>query len=429
MLLGACGLFNAEQPVASSRSTAEAAITTTKAAADPSAPVATAKPAPKAPLAQPVNFEQAVDRAGDKVFSDALERLGSEQRTVVIDPLIDANTGAQTASTVLMGDQLKTMLKKSFPTWEVQPFTRDALATKPLLVIGTLTPVNNKGDADLAPDAFRIWLTLIDLRTGRVVSKHVNRATMETVDLRPLKFYGDSPSWTKDRTVAGYINSCQINTNVGDLADPIYLEHLPASALVNEAIVAYGAGNLVEARNLYREARTLADPGDLRVSNGLYLTNWRLGDLSAAKDAFDGIVAFGLETGRLPLKFLFRTGSTGFSQIGDWPEQYRIWLASLAQQGSKFESCMTVVGHSSGTGDPDANQVLSQRRAKTVEHLLQRNNRDLTPRLSAIGMGSKEMLVGVGTDDLRDALDRRVEFRVVECAGIWRTAPAPKPGR
>jgi hypothetical protein len=36
-------------------------------------------------------------------------------------------------------------------------------------------------------------------------------------------------------------------------------------------------------------------------------------------------------------------------------------------------------------------------------------------RLKSDGVGSREALVGLGTDDIRDALDRRVEFRVVNC--------------
>jgi hypothetical protein len=31
-------------------------------------------------------------------------------------------------------------------------------------------------------------------------------------------------------------------------------------------------------------------------------------------------------------------------------------------------------------------------------------------------MGSSQNLSGLGTDDMRDALDRRVEFKVKECA-------------
>ena len=36
-------------------------------------------------------------------------------------------------------------------------------------------------------------------------------------------------------------------------------------------------------------------------------------------------------------------------------------------------------------------------------------------RLRTEGKGWDETMVGSGTDDLRDALDRRVEFKVVNC--------------
>jgi outer membrane protein OmpA-like peptidoglycan-associated protein len=58
---------------------------------------------------------------------------------------------------------------------------------------------------------------------------------------------------------------------------------------------------------------------------------------------------------------------------------------------------------------------LSARRAEAVQKLMVQGNRRITPRLSAVGAGSKEALVGLGTDDQRDALDRRVEFRVIDC--------------
>jgi hypothetical protein len=36
----------------------------------------------------------------------------------------------------------------------------------------------------------------------------------------------------------------------------------------------------------------------------------------------------------------------------------------------------------------------------------------------AIGKGFEENLVGSGTDDLRDAIDRRVEFVVIDCSQL-----------
>ena len=404
-------------PVAAAPATIAAAPTRPVPAAapatTPTAAPATAQTEFVAP--PPIKFEDAVTRAGRQLFRDAQAHLGNEPRLLVVDPLIDANTGGQTVSTAKMGDDLEALAKKDFRSYAVTPLTRNTLATKPLLLIGTLTPVNVERSIDKQPDAFRVWLTLIDLRTGKVVAKALDRATVESVNSEPLPFYRDSPTWHKDATIMGYINSCQVNTKIGDLADPNYLSRLPAAAVINEAILAYDDGKVPAANGLYKEAQPIADPGDLRVLNGLYITNWQLGKKEEARDAFGKLVTSGLELKRLPMKLLFQPGKTSFVAMGDLPAQYQIWIASIAQQAGKADSCVRVVGHTSRTGNARANETLSRQRAEVVQRMLERDNRALASRLSSSGAGSKEALVGLGTDDQRDALDRRVEFRVVDC--------------
>lgn len=381
------------------------------------APAAAPAPRAQAELVapDPVRFEDSVSRAARALFTQAQAQLGQETRLLVVDPLIDANTGGQTVSTARMGAQLESVVQTSFRSWAVTPLTRNTLATKPLLLIGTLTPVNIERSIDKTPDAYRVWLTLIDLRTGKVVAKALDRATVDSVNAEPLPFYRDSPTWHKDNTIQAYINSCQVNTRIGDPADPGYLARLPAAAVLNEAILAYDEGRIPVAQRLYKEAEPIADPGDLRVLNGLYLTSWQLGQRDAARDAFGKLVSSGLELKRLPVKLLFQPGRTTFNQVGDLPQQYQLWISSLAQQAGKAESCVRIVGHTSRTGSARANETLSRQRAEAVQRLLEQNNRALGARLSAAGAGSREALVGLGTDDLRDALDRRVEFRVVDC--------------
>lgn len=364
---------------------------------------------------EPIPFEGAVARAGQDLFAQARLQLGNETRTLVVDPLIDANTGGQTVSTARMGTQLEAIVKTKYGGWAVKPLTRQSLAEKPLLLIGTLTPVTVRPSVDTVPDAFRVWLTLIDLRTGKVIAKQIDRATAGSVDAEPLPYYRDSPTWHKDKTVLGYINSCQINTKIGDPANPEYLARLPGAAVVNEAILAYSDGKIPLANKLYKEAEPLADPGDLRVLNGLYLTSWQLGQRQAAAEAFEKLVDSGLEAKRLPVKMLFQPGRTSFNTVGDLPQQYQIWLTSLAQQTGKASACVRIVGHTSRTGSTRANETLSRQRAEAVQKMLEQRNRSLGTRLTAAGVGSREALVGLGTDDQRDALDRRVEFRVVDC--------------
>ncbi len=143
-----------------------------------------------------------MQRAGEKLLSDALGVLGDGPRELVIDPLIDANTGQQTAASVTMGGQLARLIADKYPMWKVQPLSRKALSNAPLLMIGTLTPVDLNDTGPAGPDAFRIWLTLADLRTGRIVAKRLDRATPASVNAEPTRYFRDSPTWHKDRTVS-----------------------------------------------------------------------------------------------------------------------------------------------------------------------------------------------------------------------------------
>lgn len=74
-----------------------------------------------------------------------------------------------------------------------------------------------------------------------------------------------------------------------------------------------------------------------------------------------------------------------------------------------------IVGHISRAGPEPLNDQLSLLRAGTIKQKLEYDVPDLHTRTIANGVGSKENLVGSATDDARDALDRRVEFKVVDC--------------
>ena len=377
------------------------------------APPAPAPAAPPPPV--PAPFAVTLARAGEKLLQEAQVIVGTGPRELIIDPLIDANTGQQTAGTVAMGVQMAALIKTRAPTWNVRPLTRSSLSNGPLLLIGTLTPINTRNKADEVADAFRICLVLIDLRSGKLIAKKVDRSTAETVNAEPTVLFRDSPTWNRDKTILAYIKSCQ-GSSPGDTIDPNYLIRLPASALLNEANIAYGEGKLADAYKLFHDARLVAEPDDLRVLNGLYLTSWKTGRKKEAGDAFGQIVAVGLDAKRLPIKVFFNPGSTTLLANADLQAQYALWMREVAAQVGGRETCMKVIGHTSKTGQAAANETLSQRRAAVIKQGLERQNRKLAPRLTADGVGSRETLVGLGTDDLRDALDRRVEFRTVDCS-------------
>ena len=387
--------------------------TTPAPAPAPAAPAVASPPAP--PASPPAPFPEVVERAGAPLLRDARAVVGAAPRELVIDPLIDASTGQQTAGTVQLGQQLGTLVKARMPSWSQRPLTRTSLSSQPLLLIGTLTAINTKGARDENADAFRVCLALLDLRSGKVVAKRVDRATLATVSAEPTPFYRDSPTWALDRTALAYIRSCQ-GSAAGDSVDPGYLLRLPASAIVAEAQAAFAENKAADAYRLFREAQPLADPDDLRILNGLYLASWRTGKKKEATETFGRIVGIGLDSKKLPIKIFFNPGQTTLLGSPDLQTQYAIWLREVAFQVGVRETCMKVVGHTSRTGTPAANLALSQRRAALVKQTLERLNKSLDSRLSSEGVGASEIIVGLGTDDMRDALDRRVEFRTVDCA-------------
>ena len=85
----------------------------------------------------------------------------------------------------------------------------------------------------------------------------------------------------------------------------------------------------------------------------------------------------------------------------------------IADHSAKSAACLQVTGHTSASGSPALNEQLSVLRAEYVKQRLQTDNPSLTGHLIAAGEGSKQALVGTGADDASDALDRRVEFKVI----------------
>jgi outer membrane protein OmpA-like peptidoglycan-associated protein len=381
------------------------------AGASPAPPPLAAPPEP----APPAPFTEVVARAGEQLLRDAQSAIGGGPRELVIDPLIDASTGQQTAGTVQMGQQLSALIKSRVPQWNVRPLTRTSLSNRPLLLIGTLTAINMKNAKDGNADAFRVCLVLIDLRTGKLIAKRLDRATLATVAAEPTPFFRDSPTWALDQTAVAYVKSCQ-GSSPGDTVDPGYLMRLPAAAVINEAQAAFAENKPAEAYRLLHEVQPIADPDDLRILNGLYLASWRTGKKKEAAEIFGRIVGVGLDTRKLPIKIFFNPGATTLLASADLQAQYAVWLREVALQVGVRETCMKVVGHTSRTGDAAANVVLSEKRASVVKQTLERQNKSLASRLASEGVGSREVIVGLGTDDLRDALDRRVEFRTVDCS-------------
>ena len=413
IVVAALALFTlscADSPTAPSGAAPKSAPAAQAAAPSPS-------PAPAVPpiLQQPIQpLDEAVLRAANNLFANAQVVAPPERHALVIDPLIDGLTGVQSKATLSMEQKISNLARAAYPKFDVQPFTTATIAKAPVLLIGTFTTINGKAQTSGQRDAYRICLALADLRTGKIVAKGIARAQLTNVDLTPLPYYADSPIVAPDKVTEGYVKSCQ-GTRVGDAVDPAYLDNIVASAVINDAVRAYNEKRYKEALDIYRGVQGTGKGDQLRVYNGIYLASAKLGRRADATEAFGKIVDFGLASKRLSVKFLFAPGSTQFVSDPQVSGQYAMWLREIATHTAKTSACLDIVGHTSASGSDPVNERISLQRALYVKQRLDADAAALKTRTQAVGMGSQENLIGIGSDDAKDALDRRVEFKVVDC--------------
>ena len=386
---------------------------TPPAAATPAAPAATPAAAPAAIPVQP--FGDAVLKAAADLFAKANLPAG-DKFEIVIDPLIDGVSGSQSTATRDIGRRLEAFLKTKDKRFDVKPFNAASVAKSPLLLIGTFTAINTENQAAGPKDAYRFCLALADLKSGKIVGKGVARAKPEGVDTNPTAAFNDAALWMKDPTIEGYVKTCQA-TKMGEGIDPVYLAGIATAANVSNAIESYDRGRYSDALKYYQAASSQQGGEQLRVLNGLYLANWKLNKKKEAAEAFGRLVDYGMKSDKMAVKFLFKPASTGFIANPRISSGYPLWLQQIATRAEKANACLEVVGHTSKTGLAPVNLRLSTARAEYIVDRLAADAPKLRSHLIASGVGSRENLIGTGKDNASDALDRRVEFKVIKCGG------------
>jgi outer membrane protein OmpA-like peptidoglycan-associated protein len=365
-------------------------------------------------------FDQAVIEATDGLVAQTqklpafLAKVEAKvaRKALIIDPMIDAASGQQTRVTRQLEQKVSERLSSQYPQFELLPFQSANLARAQYLLTGTM--VRSAGSAGSgARKPFQINLALVELSTRSVLAQASALARDDALDTSPTAYYQDSPVLVKDQVVDGYIRTAQ--TAPGQAADAYYLDRLAAGALINDGTNAYNASQYQDALGLYRNALSTSTGEQLRALNGVYLASWKLGRPADAEQAFGRVVAYGLSQRNLGVKFLFNPGSTEFWSDPKVNGPYGLWLRQIARQASAAKVCMNVVGHTSHTGSEQTNDRLSQARATVIKQKLDAEAADLTARTKASGMGWRENIIGTGTDDVSDALDRRVEFKIINC--------------
>jgi outer membrane protein OmpA-like peptidoglycan-associated protein len=260
--------------------------------------------------------------------------------------------------------------------------------------------------SDKTPEHPGNWIrfkaAVADIVTGNHLASAEVYLSAKQFESEPSKFYKDAPMYLTDQR-----HKERVEIMHGKTA-PLK-QRMTVQAGFADATTDYENGNYVLSEAGFREVARLA-PGHQGALTGIYQSLWQQNKKVAAEAAFAQLMAASVDAGNIAVRLLFKVGSVDFVEVADLPTQYQLWLKALGQTIHSKSRCLDITGHASRSGSSELNERLSLQRASRIVSLMQQSTPGVIGKLKAYGKGFQETLVGTGTNDATDAIDRRVEF-------------------
>jgi outer membrane protein OmpA-like peptidoglycan-associated protein len=335
----------------------------------------------------------------------------SDAAAIAVVPFVDANFG----EVVKVSKQIERSISGWFVqsgAFRVSTLTPASLVDADYVLFGVLLLDDYRRKGAPSEKRYHIIVSAVDHKTRTVAAQGEVWIAESDLDYTPSPLYRDSPMFPRDPRLSSMVAITR--TPPGRLADREYYDSLETNALMAEAESYFDIADYAHARTLFKQVTARKDGKVLRAYLGLYRTDVELHDLIAAELAFRELVAVGANVG-LNTKFLFRVNSTEFVASESLRAQYEMWTRQIGRYFSTDPRCIDVIGHSSRTGAVEHNDKLSLERAEFIRDRIVSGYPSVARKAQALGKGSSENIVGSGTDDEQDALDRRVEVVVVDC--------------
>lgn len=365
-------------------------------------------------LDTPMSFEVAVRMISFDLFAQiSNEQKPARKKTPIIfatDVVMNADTGEEIELNGKINDIVKMTATNSFPNFSVVEMNSENIDQASFVIIGVIKQEVYNDQATRLP---RLFLSAVDMKSSQVKAHSEVWISNQDLQLQPTPLYSDSPMFIKDNRAEKVIETA--TAVPGAAVDKDYFSTLATNGLLAEASKAYDSGNYQLAAELFASAAERVDGQVMKTYAGLYQAHFKLKQLSEAEDAFAKLAELGIQNGTLSVKFLFQVNDTSFFGQPEEITEYDIWLRQIAKQIVESQACVEISGHASRSGSADYNKKLSDKRAHRIQKRLLQVSPAIGKKTSAIGRGFEENIVGTGTDDIRDTIDRRVEFRVLDC--------------
>jgi outer membrane protein OmpA-like peptidoglycan-associated protein len=370
-------------------------------------------PTPVAPISDlPMSFNAAIPILANNLMMQVKSKQGLlesfSKKNIVIDPFIDTKSH----EVIKVSQQIEKIIVAETQKVFGDQFAIERLTSKNIyqadyVIHGVIMyePYKNQGNY------YHAIASMVEKNKGKVIAKSDVWISNQKLDYTPII---DSPIVLLNRqSITEDIVEIKLDAKV----PPNYNNVLEIEALINKAEEAYDNKNYQTALDLFTIAtqqQSLEKISMIKTYVGLYRTNIVLKDLNAAEKAFEKIVALNFKKNNvLNVKFLFSVSKTSFDDA--LATEYPLWLRQIGQYFQKKNQCIEIVGHSSRSGKLAYNCQLSLDRAVAVQQKLGNHFSNVKINSITDGKAWAENIVGSGTDDAQDAIDRRVGFKVASC--------------
>jgi len=363
-----------------------------------------------------VPFEEAIStlaiRLLDQVKADRSLSAQKGPINVMIIPFTDADTNEVPQVSRRIEKIIIDQGTRNFEGFKLSRLTSKNIGRADYIINGTIRLDAYKSkDAGAPPKRYHVHGEVRKLADTKIVGKSNIWISDMDLNYTPTAIYRDSPLYLKGRRSAApeKIQRRTFQKNFLDIS-------LETRAILIEGRMAYENGEYETARALFNMAASRKDGQDLGTYAGLYLANNKLGRRGAAEKAFAKVVHISVEKYRfLTVKYLFGVDSVEFLQDENLKARYDTWIRNIGKYFHNTNYCLRIVGHASHSGSKAYNDQLSLKRAQSIQKRLQKTFPEVYQRAEVVGKGFSENIVGIGTDDERDALDRRVELFIIDC--------------
>ncbi|MDM8522880.1 OmpA family protein [Desulfococcaceae bacterium HSG8] len=366
---------------------------------------------------RPMAFEEAIQSVTNKLMMRVLLDRGlffSRETVIVIDPFVNADTGEVIRASREIEKIIIREGQEKFKRFNFIRMTSENLRKANYAMNGAVRYVPPGTSPSMTEGNYNVSASVVNLKTGKIIGRSDVQIYDRGLDYTSTLFYKDSPMYIKDPPSEGSIKTAM--SPVGSEANRAYYDSLETLAMLVEAEEAYGKSYYNRSLKLLKKVLKRPDGQLMKTHAGLYNTYRRLGRMDLAEEAFAKLLSLSIEKNKiLTVKFLFDVNSVNFWRDRELKKQYGIWLRQIGKYFSKSSYCLRIVGHCSRTGEERYNDTLSTERAHRIQELLKSEFPGMPGRSEAVGKGFRENVIGSGTDDERDAIDRRVEFVVTEC--------------